>query len=98
MGNIVGREKPQKRNEKHKVTTQQATYRSLLEISVEKERPVKTDANSVNGVINMAHDANSVNSLINMVHDNVISRKLIFKGPFGQRRCKGEIENILITP
>lgn len=94
MGNIVRHEKPQKSKENHNGIPEGVAYRSLLEISIKKERGNERNNNERPVKI----DANSVNRLINMVHDNVISQNLIFKGPFGQRRCKSEKENILIIP
>ncbi len=84
MGNILRCEKLSKDKDNFYSTLDGLVYRSLLEISVEKELSV--DNNNNHRMVKIAN--NKVNSLIDMVHDNVYSRKLIFNGPFGRRRCK----------
>lgn len=92
MGNIIRREKIQKAKEKDNGTgtmIEGLRYRSFFSVSVE-EKQKKERNNNERKIVKV--DGKHVNSLIKMVHDNVISQKLIFNGPFGQRRCKCNVE------
>lgn len=102
MGNIIRREKIQKAKGKPNETgtkIEGLRYRSFFAVSVEGKK-MKERNNSERRIVKV--DGKNVNSLIKMVHDNVISQKLIFNGPFGQRRCKcimwnKKINNFLLS-
>ncbi|KAJ6641284.1 putative cysteine desulfurase, partial [Pseudolycoriella hygida] len=77
MGNTNRREKPPTKREIYKEIPEGKMYRSLVNAGIDSEQ---------NNNDNKGLDE-SVTSLIAMVRENVLSKNLIFRGPFGYRRC-----------